>query len=117
MNDKYIALTKCFYCGKDDKILINTRFKDISAAHNHVVDMEPCPECKKFMEQGVIIIGVKNGETDFQNPYRTGEFLVVTDSFIERLVSDENLKESILKKRVVFMEQKTMKAIGLEVPK
>ena len=76
-----VALTKCFYCGKDNGIIMNKTLTPFYAAkvkelHGKVVDMEPCPKCKEYMEQGIILISIRDGETG-NNPYRTGGFVVI----------------------------------------
>ena len=52
-----VAVVKCFFCGRDKGLVMNTRLtekdaKAIREAHNHAIDYEPCDECKKWMEQG-----------------------------------------------------------------
>src|SRR5678816_4437786 len=66
----HVALTKCFYCNADDKILLATRYthkgepvNDLSPAHGKVLDMDPCNKCKELMGQGVILITIDNAKS------------------------------------------------------
>jgi hypothetical protein len=64
------------------------------------------------MAQGVIIISVKDGETDHDNPYRTGGWWVVKDEAIKKAFSGDFLK-SVLNKRVMFIEDQFADKFGL----
>jgi len=108
----YVGMMNCYFCNKPKGILLDRRLRN-TFEKEQVIDMEPCDECKKYMEQGVILIGVRDGESG-DNPYRTGEWLVVTEDFIKRAVKGK-LKEELLKKRMCFIEQSTLKQMGLVV--
>lgn len=113
-------IPKCFYCNKDKNEIVLlgnladrlARENDDYLPHSTCLDNEPCDECKEFMEKGIIIISTRNGESG-QNPYRTGGFFVVKDDLITRICNDPHLTENILKKRVIFMEDATLHAIGI----
>jgi len=118
------ALTKCFLCGEDNEIVINTRLtkedaKEVKGLHGKVINKEPCPKCKKYMKQGIIIIAVDPEKTeDLNNPYRTGGWWVVKDDFIEH-VKKFTVKEAAsalegaLKRRVLFMDDGACRQFGL----
>jgi hypothetical protein len=99
------AIPKCFYCLKDkNEIILAGRLpKDAEAPRGAVWNKEPCDECKGYMQQGVILISVRTGETDQDNPYRTGGWVVVREDFIRRIVQPESLANQILTKRVSFV--------------
>lgn len=65
-DDGFVALTKCFYCLDDGDILMNTRpgteNKFIKEVDGKVISMEPCSQCVKYMERGIIIITTRTGE-------------------------------------------------------
>ena len=119
------SITTCFYCGKDAGIILPGLAGEKMAKqmghsdgqmpmHCGVIDMTPCSECEDFMKKGVILIGVKDGEEGSDNPYRTGEFFVVKDRFIEDLLeNNDKLKDTVLKQRFVFMPQAVMEMCGL----
>jgi len=116
-----VALTKCWYCLKDDKIILpkqigNKRLNDqITEANGKVVDMDPCNECQEHMKRGVIMISVaddydpvvdqKNWDSNsahiplerrtpfIPQPYRTGGWVLVTDEGFSRIFND-NANES-----------------------
>ena len=51
-----VALTKCFYCGEDDRIVMNKMLTDryanaVKEMHGKIVDTEPCQKCADFMKQ------------------------------------------------------------------
>lgn len=108
---EFVALTNCFYCGQPDKLLIHKQMQDISDLHGKVTDKEPCPKCKALMEQGILFIETKDGETG-SNPYRTGRQWVLRDEFVTRNVQPDSLRDSILKARVTFIEQSVAASIG-----
>jgi len=104
----YIAMTKCFYCGESKDILLHQRFKDISEVNGKVADKEPCPKCKGYMAEGIMIIEVKDGESG-DNPYRTGRLHVITEDAATRMFNGFDFS----KQRVCFMEESVAKVVGL----
>lgn len=108
-----VSLMQCFYCMKDYGVAIDRRLRQ-SLPHRACFDHDPCPECEKLMEQGVILISVdETKSTDRQNPWRTGGFAVVRDEAIERLVKPPELAQRILKVRMAFLPDEVWKALGL----
>ena len=116
MKDKQIvALAKCYYCGRDQDLLLSTRLQDISHLDHKVVDARPCSNCEKLMEQGIIIISVRDGESmegNPPNPYRTGGFWVVTQGAMERIFPQFDWT----KNRFTFMEDSVCEKTGLQKP-
>lgn len=73
------AIPVCFYCMQEkNEILLPGRLNqdDDEAPRNVVWNMDPCSECKGFMQQGCVLISVRDGESG-NNPYRTGGWAVV----------------------------------------
>jgi hypothetical protein len=99
----------CFFCGKDKNeiVLLGRLPNDKEAPMHGVINKEPCDECKSFMEQGVILVSVKDG-TDRDNPYRTGGFVVITEDAAERIFGDY-----IGKNRFAFVEDEAWDKLGL----
>jgi hypothetical protein len=127
-----VALTKCFYCGEGDRILINkllteSMAKRVESAHGCVIDMEPCNKCKEFMDKGVILITIDDAKSGanwntpppdkptnwMPNPYRTGGFFVVTDDAVKRIINNESTVEWALKHRWMFIDHEAAERIGL----
>ena len=116
------TMSNCFYCGKEKDIILvgraNKKMYDAGLCSPDgemkksigVIDMEPCSECAKYMEDGIIIVSVKDGDTN-DNPYRTGNMVVVQEDFIQR-ATDEPLTSDILKKRFTYMEDEVWNALG-----
>lgn len=115
MQDKKlgIALTKCYFCGKDDKIVMNTRLttyfaNKVEKMNGKVIDKEPCDECKKLMKMGVMLISVKDDDPE----YRTGSIAVIKDEAIKKIFQKEE-EETLLKMRCGFISDSLWDAIGI----
>jgi hypothetical protein len=129
---EHIALTKCFYCNKDDVILLATRYQqdgqpvhDLSPAHGKVINMDPCSKCADLMKQGVILITIDNEKSGkdwhkpdgsknwMPNPYRTGGWFVVRDEAIRRMIKQVELANWAIKNRFMFIEHEVADKVGL----
>lgn len=117
------SINVCFYCQKDkNEIILPGRMKDdVAAPMRAIWDKAPCDECEGFMEMGIIVISIRDGEGGQKDPYRTGGWIVLKDEAIERLreiISPPELIDEILESRVFFLEDKVWKAFGYpEIPK
>lgn len=109
------TIPKCFYCNEDkNEIILTGRLPDDAEAPKGMVwDKEPCDKCKGHMAKGVIFISVRNEETDHDNPYRTGGWVVLKDEAVARIVRTPALRENILSRRVAFVPDQVWDAIGL----
>jgi len=71
-----VALTKCFFCGKGNEILINTRPTIKYSVKNYdgkVISTRPCSECEEKMKKFVWFIEYDEDKTiNGEPPYRTG---------------------------------------------
>lgn len=108
----HVGMANCFLCNEPKHILLDRRLRK-SLPHSAVYDKEPCDKCKGYMKKGIIIISVKDGESG-DNPYRTGGWWVVKEDMVKRLISQKSLLDDVLKKRVLFMEDKMAKFVGLK---
>ena len=127
----YVALTRCYFCGEADRILLATRYHrvgndmepihDLKPFHDKVMDMEPCTKCAGFMKQGIILMTIDPdlSEKDWNkqpipNPYRAGGFFVVTEEAIRRMLQKNKVMlDWCLKHRWMFIEHKAAKLAGL----
>ena len=110
------AIPVCFFCGKEKNQLIlagRLGVKDEEAPKHKVWDMEPCDECKKLMEMGIMLISIRDGETE-PNPYRTGQMCVVKEEAAKRMFPNNG---EVLKMRMAFVEDNVWNLIGLPVHK
>jgi len=124
-----VALTRCYFCGKDDKIVMNTLLTPSMAAkvesmHRMVIDMDPCQECKEHMKKGVMLIPIDNSKSEkgwetpdpdanwMPNPYRTGGFAVVREGVVDRLL-DPKMAAWAKKQRFMFIEHGLAEKMGL----
>lgn len=118
-------IPKCFYCLKDKNEIIlagkmkpqkdargNVIDRDPEAPRNVVMDMEPCDECKGFMEQGVILVSVRDEEQS-ENPYRTGGWVVLKAEAVQKIIQPPELVQHILERRFAFVPDDAWDMIGL----
>lgn len=113
-----VAVVKCFFCGKDKGLVMNTKLTEkeannIREMHNHAIDYEPCDECKKYMEQGIMLASVRDGESG-NNPYRTGKIVVIKEDCAKQMFHPEFF-DKIKKTRFAFIEDSSWKKLGLPV--
>ena len=116
MGDLEIGMTKCFYCGKDKDIIMNTILTEkaaqqIKEMNGKVINKEPCPECKELMEKGIMLLSVRDGESGI-NPYRTGNMAVITEEGIQKMLSKEKADE-LMRTRFAFVEDTVWEKLGL----
>jgi len=120
------SVEQCFTCMKDVGVVL---FGKINAGrHARPADRdpqapprvcfgpnsEPCAECRKHMEMGIILISVDESKTDDeQNPWRSGGWVVVKEDVIKRLGLSEAHEKQILNKRCAFLTDETWDMIGL----
>lgn len=109
------SLGVCFVCNEESgEIILPGRMRgDQQAPHRGVWHKEPCPKCIEWMKKGVILISVKDGEPDHDNPYRTGGWCVIKDEAIERMPIDDHVRKGLLKHRRGFLEDAAWEALGL----
>ena len=107
------SVEQCFVCMKDKGVVLFGKLKgDVEAPRTVCLDSEPCDECKKHMDMGIILISVRDGE-EGGNPYRTGGWVVVREEFVERVFNPPELVEHVLKKRMAFMPDEAWNMLGL----
>lgn len=102
------SISTCFICGENkNEILLLGHNKGKKAPHTACYNYEPCDKCKEFMKQGIILISVRDGESN-NNPYRTGGWVVIKEDAAKRILSKE-----IIDKRIAFVEDKMWDMVGL----
>jgi hypothetical protein len=136
------SIARCFFCleSSDTLFLCGRLPGDAEAPRDVVWNLEPCGKCEQLMQQGVIVIGVRDGEfanvereqAKWQqqvdalssserrraqpfvpNPFRTGLWCVVTDEAIKRLMTAAGA-ERIIRCRWTFIEDHTAEQLGLK---
>lgn len=119
-----VALTKCYFCQKDDQIILNTRLtpecaSSVEAMNGKTLNLEPCRECAGYMEQGIILITIdpaKSGagweKAALPNPYRTGGWFVLREAAVARMFTGEALAFA-LKHRWIFIKHAAAVSLGL----
>lgn len=128
--DDHVALTRCYFCGEPDKILLATKYyhtksgmqpiHSLKPMHDKVIDMEPCSKCQEWMKQGIILLTIDEIKSDegwnkqpIPNPYRTGGFSVIRDEAFARMMPPGEIREFALRKRFMFIDQEVAEKIGL----
>lgn len=103
------SIPVCFFCGKEkNEIVLPGMLKgDVEAPMHAVWNTEPCDECRSYMEQGIILISVKDG-TDKKNPYRTGGWVVIKEDAARNIFGD-----GVVESRMAFVEDEAWDKIGL----
>lgn len=139
----YVGMARCFFCLKEDKILIDRRLKDSFPKDCGVIDLVPCNECKGLMKQGILLISVRVGEFDviakdqenykaeklryerdhfkahlhyrpfIPNPFRTGGWCVVKEDYVKRVIQPPELLALMLRERWSFIEDDAWNLMGL----
>ena len=134
------SLMMCYFCLEESSgvaLLGNNRGKE--APRKGVYDMNPCDKCKELMQQGIIVIGLRDGEQakiasdheDYKravdhllphrrrnvgpfipNPYRNGLWMVLSEDWAKRCIT-EPLLSKLLRGRWTFIEEKDAEALGL----
>lgn len=108
----YVGMANCFICGEAKHLLLDRRLKN-SLPQSAIYDKEPCDKCKEIMEQGVLFIGVRDGEQESDNPYLTGQIIGIKEEAVKNMPINEELKKDILKRRACFIEEAVLKSFGL----
>ena len=111
-----VALTKCYICGKDDVILLATRYnkkgepvQDLTPFHGKAINTEPCYKCREYMEQGIILISVRD-DSEKENPYRTGGWCVIKEEIAGKIFNID-LKTN----RIFFIEDTLWEQLNLPI--
>lgn len=111
-------LSYCYLCQKPKNEIFLTgikgsRIRKEAGVHEDArgvcFDKVPCDECKSIMEQGVILISVRDNEPQSDNPYRTGGWCAVKPEAAKRMFDNIDFD----KNRVCFIEDKAWDLIGL----
>lgn len=105
----------CFFCGEGKEVILFGRMREDAEAPREVcLDKEPCQKCADFMKQGIILIGCDEAKSaaDPHNPYRDGNWAVVTEDYVRRAFTPE-MAEVAMNKRACFVGSDVWKLMGL----
>ena len=105
------VISVCYFCNEPkNEIIIAGRLPNDDEAPKYAIwNMEPCDKCKGYMEQGIILISVKNGERG-NNPYRTGGWVVINEDAAKQIFGDNC---QAIKSRIAFVDDEAWDKIGL----
>ena len=114
---KYVAMTRCFICGKEaDILLAKDLTKDISKFDNTTTPETFCNECAKAMEKGVWLIEINNKpdndvvtSENLDKVDRTGKIACIDKDFFVR-----NGMERYSEYPFIFVEKGLMDKIGIK---
>lgn len=108
------SVVLCFYCNESMGVVLLGKLKgDVEAPRQGVFDHTPCDTCKERMEMGVLLISVRDGDENKDNPYRTGGWVIIKDEAIRRMIETEELVNSIIKRRVSFVPDAVWDLLGI----
>lgn len=98
---------KCFFCSKPENgmVLLPEKYKK-DAPRSLPINKTPCVQCALVMDQGLMLIEVKDGESG-ETPHRTGYITGVNLETAKKIFANINLD----KQRMAFIEETAMKQI------
>lgn len=117
------TMGQCYLCGEaSGEIAMLGRYKernakgevinyDAEAPRRMVLNKQPCPKCKEYMQQGIILIGCTSEPKPNEEPNRSGHFLVVKEDWVKRSVQPQSLQDSILQARVAFIPKELVESL------
>lgn len=125
MRDNFVAMQHelCPCClikvEGSEVILIETRMQDISKRDRQPsgISLELCTECRKTADDndGVWIVEVDEHLTEEKdNPYRTGNIVMVRAEEMKRLLVPGEMADKVLSLRWAYMPKETTKATGID---
>lgn len=91
---------RCFWCGKDKAGGSSQDSKWING------DYEPCDECKADMKKGITVVEasetpVAKGQLPYHGAYPTGNWFVITEKGIRKVVDWNSAEEAIARKMLL----------------
>ena len=103
------TIPQCFICGKqkNEIAMLGASYKEEAPMHM-CIDKVPCDECKKLTEQGILLVVVKDN-TDHDNPYRTGQIVVIKEEAFKKIFNDK-----MPSKRIAFVEETVFERTGMK---
>lgn len=112
LHEKYglnTTIPQCFICGKpkNEIVMLGAAYKEEAPMHM-CIDKVPCDECKKLTEQGILLVVVKDN-TDHDNPYRTGQIVVIKEEAFKKIFN-----EKIPLQRIAFVEETVFEKTGMK---
>lgn len=99
----------CPKCGSDNWT------REPVGDNEHIHEVRVCDTCEGYMKQGIVLISIRDGDEGKENPYRTGGFAVVKDDAIKRIVNDDKLTDSIIRRRMCMIPTAAWNMMGLPV--
>lgn len=105
------AISEKIYQKQSRLIWCGDYAEEIKKRNGHAIDHEPCDEYKKYMEQGIMLCSVRDGESG-NNPYRTGALCVLKEEAVKQFSTPE-MFEQVKKTRFAFIEDSVWDQLGL----
>lgn len=112
------SIETCAWCGGTKGIALMGKLKGDAEAPKYItMNYEPCDDCAEKWKMGIVAIEASNhplseGQPPMgENAYPTGRHVVVKREAIERMISDEALREQILKAGRALMDCDTFEML------
>lgn len=104
------GMEQCYYCGEAKGVLLATRDKaGVEVPRLACFNKEPCERCREYMDAGIMLSVVKDGEYGKDEPYRLGMIAVITEDAAKRMFPHIDTK----KHRFVFIEETPASKLGI----
>lgn len=103
----------CYYCGAPVLSAEVTESPVEVPEGSEVATLEPCALCADSMAEGIVLIGILDGETGKVNPIRTGLIATVKDGWVNEYVDDIETATALLSHRFGFVEAGVWERCGL----
>ncbi len=115
------AMTKCFWCGKEDGIALMGRLPhDEKAPDTIIAGYAPCKECQEHRKEGITLIGVLTEQPADGRPaiaeglYPTGSWAVISEHAVNRLFTPD-VRKSILDAKGAMIPENILKNISSHI--
>lgn len=112
------SVETCAWCGGTKGIALMGKLKGDAEAPKYItMNYEPCDDCAEKWKMGIVVIEVLNSPlSEGQSPisegmYPTGRHVVVKREAMEQIISDDTLRERILKFGRTLMDRDTFNAL------
>jgi len=107
------SLMQCFFCMEPMGLVLFGRMKGGGEAPREVcLNHEPCDKCAGYMKEGIVLISASEEKGTSENPWRTGGWIVIKEEALRRIIVQEELIETIARKRFAFVDDATWDLVG-----
>ncbi len=115
LSEKYgVNPTVCqyFWCGEDtgELALLGRMRGDVEAPHRAFINYEPCSDCQKKWDSGIVLLEVISVSKTTNPPIFkdgihafTGCYMVVPEELVKQLLNQDSVVDRVIEKRKGFL--------------